>query len=588
MPSKFMKSLTKNKSFVVLFILCAIASLLRVYLVSQVPPGLNRDEAAIGYTAYSILKTGRDEYGVFLPLSLKSFGDWKLPGLVYATIPSVGIFGLNETAVRLPSVLAGIGTVLLTFLIAQELFQKKSISFAAAAIITFSPWHIFFSRVASEANLAAFFTALGFLLLLKAKKNPLLLLPSSIFLALPLLTYHGNHVFTPLLFLGVLVSFRKIFLSKAGIFAIGIFALIALYTYSHTLFGADKTKISGLFITSDPSQIHEHIDQNRLIYKNPLFARMLNNKVIFLIERITQNYAKSFSPEFLFISGGANRQHNIPDFGNMYLIEAPFLLLGLYFLFSKKEKLAPMLLWWILISPIGASLTRDAPHSARMFAIFPAISLVTGYGLIWVWEKVKKIRWSYLISSIIIPFYTASIVLFLSRYFVTFPYKRYESWGDAYELMSSKLSSLKAGHDETFISKPEFSPYIYYLFYQKIDPIKVQKETLRYPPTDEGFEHVRSVDGITLQKINWTDELLVPDRLYVDWADGLPSSATSSAIMITPVEIELLKNKNLPSAKVKLGDVVTSRIVDVVSLPNASPFLYFIETRIGTPSAKAQ
>lgn len=95
--------------------LLVIGLFLRLWMFGEIPPGLNRDEASIGYTAWSILKTGRDEYGNFLPLSLRSFGDWKLPGYTYITIPFIAIFDLKDWVVRLPSALAGIFTGIFCF-----------------------------------------------------------------------------------------------------------------------------------------------------------------------------------------------------------------------------------------------------------------------------------------------------------------------------------------------------------------------------------------------------------------------------------------------------------------------------------------
>ncbi|HSW75705.1 MAG TPA: hypothetical protein VLG50_01565, partial [Candidatus Saccharimonadales bacterium] len=73
----------------VLLVILFAAAFLRLYQLSSIPGSLNQDEAAIGYNAYSILKTGADEHGKFLPLSLQSFGDWKLPVYEYIDIPFI-------------------------------------------------------------------------------------------------------------------------------------------------------------------------------------------------------------------------------------------------------------------------------------------------------------------------------------------------------------------------------------------------------------------------------------------------------------------------------------------------------------------
>ena len=99
-----------------------LAFVLRFYGVTQNPPSLNWDEASISYNAYSILNTGRDEWGKLLPVHFKSYGEYKLPAQVYASIPGIAIFGLNEFGVRITPVIYGTLTVLLLFLLAKELF----------------------------------------------------------------------------------------------------------------------------------------------------------------------------------------------------------------------------------------------------------------------------------------------------------------------------------------------------------------------------------------------------------------------------------------------------------------------------------
>lgn len=43
--------------------LTLLALLLRIWALDQSPLGLDPGEASIGYNAYSVLRTGRDEYG---------------------------------------------------------------------------------------------------------------------------------------------------------------------------------------------------------------------------------------------------------------------------------------------------------------------------------------------------------------------------------------------------------------------------------------------------------------------------------------------------------------------------------------------
>ncbi len=65
----------QTKKFLLIIILI-IAAFLRLWRLESIPPSLTPDEAALGYNAYSVLKTGKDEYGKVLPIIFKSFGDY--------------------------------------------------------------------------------------------------------------------------------------------------------------------------------------------------------------------------------------------------------------------------------------------------------------------------------------------------------------------------------------------------------------------------------------------------------------------------------------------------------------------------------
>src|SRR3989344_7497886 len=135
MPMKFRKSWW-------LIPILLLSAFLRFYQLGSVPSGFINDEAAFGFNAYSLLKTGRDEFGQVWPVIFHSFGEGKLPVYIYLTMPSVAIFGLNEFAVRLPSAIFGVLTV----------WVVSRWSLLAALVLATMPWHIHFSRAAFEAN----------------------------------------------------------------------------------------------------------------------------------------------------------------------------------------------------------------------------------------------------------------------------------------------------------------------------------------------------------------------------------------------------------------------------------------------------
>ena len=152
-----------------------VASLLRITKLSSNPPSLYWEEAALGYDAYSIMKTGHDYHGNRLPIvAFPSFGDYKPSLYFYTLIPSLLVFGLSDFAIRFPSALAGIGAVLLLFYLARELNFSNQVSLLGAFILAISPWHIQFSRAAFEVNLAVMLYLAALVCLLKARQRQIL------------------------------------------------------------------------------------------------------------------------------------------------------------------------------------------------------------------------------------------------------------------------------------------------------------------------------------------------------------------------------------------------------------------------------
>lgn len=508
-----------KKFFLLFFLILFVGILLRTYKVSEIPPGVNRDEASIGYTAYSILMTGKDEYEKGYPISFQSFGDWKLPLYIYATIPAIKLFGLNEFAVRIISILVGIGSIILTYFLVKELFGKKSLALLTMFLVAVAPWHIHLSRVESEANTAVFFIIAGMLLFLKSfGKYKWLLIASGALFALTYYTYAGNYIFTTLLVGSLIILYRKKLLAHKYVLWSGIiFIILSLLIFSQTVFGANKTKLSGIGIFGDPAIVHAQIEipRNQHQDQSSFFVRMVHNRVVFAGKRFVQNYLNAFSPDFLFIKGGINKAHNIEGFGNMYLIESLFLLVGFIVLITKKRSAEEtILLIWFLIAPFASSITKDAPHTNRMFAIFPALSLVVAIGIQTAWIYIQNFRFKTLFLLCFILLFGINIASYLDQYFVHFPKNETENWGLEYKNLYTILQQ-KYENKNIIISRPTHSPYIFLLFYSGYNPKLYLQTAKKYPITTDGFVHVAGYDRYEFKDINWQEDIKKPNTIIV-------------------------------------------------------------------------
>src|SRR5579859_7887433 len=131
----------KNKKIILIGILI-VAFFLRIWQIDKVPVSLFGDELDLGYQAYSILHTGADYYGNKWPLQFHSLAEYRTPLYLYSAVPTVAIWGISPLGVRLPAVIFGVLGIWALYLLVKELTEREDIALGAAAVMTFSPWHL--------------------------------------------------------------------------------------------------------------------------------------------------------------------------------------------------------------------------------------------------------------------------------------------------------------------------------------------------------------------------------------------------------------------------------------------------------------
>lgn len=311
---KTISSYQRKWLFGTIFILF-LSLLLHLPFFGQLPSGLNRDEAALGYNAYSLLKTGKDEWGKSYPVSITSFGDQKLPGYIYTLIPFVAVFGLETWVVRLPSLLAGLAIILGMGLIASsvaralKLSEKSqlSLSLITMLLIAISPWQMHFSRVAYETHLAMAFFVLGlasFLSALTSPKNKQQRLPliiTGVFFALAMLTYHSYQIFVPLfVLLSLLIFKKKIFtLDKTGLGVAILSGLLAIFLlFQGGVMKANQIKSIGTSPFSQQSLLLSAVEYRETNQFPLVLNKLLFNRFTEGVVKLSQNYLTTFSGMF--------------------------------------------------------------------------------------------------------------------------------------------------------------------------------------------------------------------------------------------------------------------------------------------------
>lgn len=476
-----------------LIIIVLIALVLRLYNLSSIPVGFNDDEAAFGYNAYSIAKTGHDEWGRLLPFpAFESFGDWKLVGLLYPTLITTAIFGLNEFSTRLPSVLFGTAAVVATYLLAKELFGRR-IALTAALLLAISPWHIVASRNAFESDILTFAITLSTYLFLKGLKSKKFLTLSTISFAICFYIYRSGWLFLPLfllmlsfLYRSELIKYKTFVIKNFVLFCVLLLPLVpVVLTFQGQSRFIQESFISGVARSGIDNRLNEMrgVCQEHIA---PYLCTIYNKYFLFLTTYL-QNYGRNLSFQTYFDTASPTGFQSFATRSVFYLFEFPLIFAGIALLLITKSREGKLLIFWVLLAPVGASFT-GADNYGRINLIMPAPQIITAAALVTIilFFKSKKARLvaiSLTIVIVLISVYKLTTDMLFIEPFYTSRFQRY-----GYKDLFSYLSSQEASYDNFYISKKvdNSHQYIQYVYFQKIDPSFFQKNSIK-PRGEDGW-----------------------------------------------------------------------------------------------------
>lgn len=512
-----------------------LAAVLRLWQLGNIPPSPDWDEAALGYDAYSIIHTGRDEYGKFLPVVLRSFDDYKPALYAYLVIPAEEVFGVNTFAVRLPSEVFGTLTVLATYFLVMELFGNTLLGLVSAVLVAISPWSIQFSRVGFESNVGAAFNLFAALFFIKGLKKPWYFCLSLFFGALNVYVYQSEKVFTPLLFLVLIGVFRKDlwripkkYLVSAII--VGIITVLpmvyAILTDPNVLLRVKGTSAfldTTTFLRDDVTKLAT--DKANHDY----LGLILDNRRFVYAKAIFDGYLRHYDFNWLFIQGDIAR-HHAPGMGLLYIVSLPFLLMGIYMLLFRRSgfDISPvarnLLLLWYLIVAIPASITSGVPHAVRTLNFIPVIEVLVAIGLVgsWHWLTIRLPKLKYVIVGIVLLAYIFNITYYLDQYFVQLNYFDSGEWQYGYEQAVQYVASVQGKYHKVIVSgkAPLDKSYMFFLFYMKYPPAEYQKVGKF---SSGGFRETHAFGKYEFHNIDWRTESQEKNVLFVGNPDEFPS-----------------------------------------------------------------
>ncbi|MFA6007703.1 MAG: glycosyltransferase family 39 protein [Candidatus Shapirobacteria bacterium] len=495
-----------------IWLIIVIALLLRSWQIAKLP-SLNPDEAALGYNAYSLLQTGKDEHGLSWPLHFQSFGDYKPGGYVYLDLPFIKVLGLTPLAVRLPNLIFSVLTIYVLYRLVLLLTLDFKLSLFSAFVLAISPWHLQFSRGAWESSTALFFLLLGiywlYRYLINQQKIFIYLFPLPLVIALA--TYHSARIIAPLLLLSIIIfNFKKLFNYQFLIAALIGILLVSPVAFSFLKNGG-MTRFGGVGLTADKGPIARSEELLNQHGNTKIFNRIIHNKRVLYALSWVEKYSSHFNLNFLFINGDEVPRSKNPDMGQLYLLELPFLILGIVKLIQSKNKhLQQFTFAFLFISPLASSLTFQAPSALRALPMVIPLSILVALGL----NQIIS-NFSFTIKLLIFLSYLLSILYYLDSYYIHAP-KRYSfAWNSGFSEIIPYVESQKNNYQNIYFTNKYDQPYILYLFFSHYPPQLAQLQTKLTPPDQFGFSTVLQIDNIHFE----IPKVIPPKSLIIDAAD---------------------------------------------------------------------
>ena len=529
MKSKFKKYFW----LIAVIFLFGLTASIRFYQLDNPNHGFYLDEAAIGYNSYSILKTGKDEFGKSFPLLFRSFTDFKAPLYIYLSVIPIKILGLNIFSTRFISALSGsIAIIIAYFLLKLITNNNRYLAFLTALILAIAPWHVFYSRGAWESNfsLLLLLSATLFCVYGHTINKRLLFLLGSILFVLSTYAYHGQRIVAPLIFGSYLIYYRNWLLEKKNFLVLGFLTLCLLTApiLAVSLTPGGQSRVKSLSIFS-PQSILPWQTQNS----------QTNNRTLTVLRTWSSLYTAYYSPRNLFSPDPAEKQRWLPDLAAFYTWQLPFYLLGIIWFFKKMKyaNLRPIILPWLFFSPIAASITGDPFSTVRALPLVFPLCVIIAIGIYESIVFVKSRNSKMAFTGILVLMSIFSVINLMAQFLYILPYQRAKYWETGYSELANELA--KYPNEKIVIDNFRGESYIHILFFTKFDPATYQKEAgyLELPDYYQSYNRAenKKFGQFEYRGIDWTKEkaeesLIIGDELL----------ASKEAILNDP-QLKLIK-----------------------------------------------
>ncbi len=372
---------------------------------------------------------------------------------------------------------------------------NKIAALISAFLVSISPWLFIFSRTGYEATAGLTLYLLSIYILLISQKNKLLIILSTMSLILSMYSYTTFRLLAIPTFFALLIvlsctkenwlQYWKVACISIILFVLSIIPIIRLVALDSG-FGRIQTLsfLPTIRLVTGPTGKTEW--------------QIINASKSAINVNFIGNYLSHFNPDFLFLNGDKNPRSQQLGFGQLYWLDLPLFILGLLYMYKKKNRMMWFIIVPLLLAPIPASLTSEAPHALRSIVLAPFLAYISALGILFLSQFLKT---RYIIGLILIIY----LSLFGNYYyhFLT-GYASYSSkdWQIGYKEIFTRYKPQFNNFEHIIVSNQYGQPHIFAMFYQKLDPNTYISEVSLNSPDNWGFSTVNRIGKYQFEKVS--------------------------------------------------------------------------------------
>jgi 4-amino-4-deoxy-L-arabinose transferase-like glycosyltransferase len=383
--------------------LIVLAVILRLWELTEIPPGLYHDEALNGLDALSVLEGNRPIYF--------TANNGREPFFIYSIALSIALLGRSPGAIRIVAALLGTLTVPVVYLMAREMSGRRS-GLLAAALTATTVWHLALSRIGLRA----------------------ISLPPVIALALWLL-WRGRRTGQRWQFILAGLCFGAAFYTylAARFTFIALFGFGVLYYLFHLDFNPHDQTGAGHAVAIHSTNAVLFLLAAVLVL-SPLMIYGIGHWDIFVgragqvsILNPTINQGDFWGTlmqhagralGMFFVRGDFIPRHNVPLRPVFDPLMAVAFVVGIArALWEWRRPDRAMLLVWLAVMLLPTIVAEDAPHFLRAVGLQPLLFLAPALGLEAAWQWLEKRTSRVAAGGLVVLALLASLGLTVRDYF---------------------------------------------------------------------------------------------------------------------------------------------------------------------------